>query len=74
MNLHIHSPAGYFAGYVRAVGGKKWRKVTGRCSCAERALSLAVARMRKDDARAVACWCDLTGWYAPVSMMEANRK
>ena len=57
-------------------GFRKWHDVTGQCRTATGALSRAVAKMGREDARARVLFIPTgeTGqWYEPHVSMEAKR-
>jgi len=72
IHIHINRPTGYYIGQVRRHGARRWKDVTGKLKTAERAMSLAAARM-KGYHRARALFIDTSGYYDPRVVMEAKR-
>jgi hypothetical protein len=76
VSIHILRTPGYHVGYVRGIGCRNWRRVTGKHKRAESALAAAVRKMERDDKRACVMFVPTgeTGmYYEPHMEMEANR-
>ena len=75
--MHILTTNGHFIAQVRGIGCRNWRTINkSKYTTAQKALSIAVRNMGKNDKRARALYVptgETGSWYEPHVAMEARR-